>query len=131
MASLASIISVPLGIYLFFAGSKSRDLNFYVSPTTIIVKSGVSSTLRARSDGPGPVMVLAESGHGYKAGHPLKTPKEWSDSAYHKAGVTDFSWHCLRHYVPFLTMSGNRASLLILHAEFGSPRCKAPGHNPT
>ena len=39
--------------------------------------------------------------------------------------------HQLRHYVPFLTMSGNRASLLILHAEFGSPRCKAPGHNPT
>ena len=39
--------------------------------------------------------------------------------------------HLLRHYVPFLTMSGNGASLRILYGEFGSPRCKAPGHNPT
>jgi hypothetical protein len=46
-ASLASIISIPLGIYLYFAGSRSRNLDFYVSPTTTtIVKSGETSNLR-------------------------------------------------------------------------------------
>jgi integrase len=53
--------------------------------------------LRARSTGSGPVMVSAESGHGYLAGHPLKTPREWFDAACRKAGVVNFTWHCLRH----------------------------------
>jgi integrase len=55
------------------------------------------ATLRVRSDGPGPVMVLAESGHGYKAGHALKTPKQWFMACCQKAGIQDFTWHCLRH----------------------------------
>ena len=37
--------------------------------------------LRSRGNGTGPVMVLAESGHGYLAGHPLKTPREWFDAS--------------------------------------------------
>jgi integrase len=64
-------------------------------------------TLRSRSDGPGPVMVSAESGHGYKAGHALKTPKEWFNAACEKAGVADFTWHCLRHtFASRLVMAG-------------------------
>jgi integrase len=63
--------------------------------------------LRSRSDGDGPVMVLAESGHGYKAGHALKTPKEWFMACCQKAGVADFTWHCLRHtFASRLVMAG-------------------------
>lgn len=63
--------------------------------------------LRSRSDGPGPVMVSAESGHGYKAGHALKTPKEWFNAACEKAGVAGFTWHCLRHtFASRLVMAG-------------------------
>jgi site-specific recombinase XerD len=52
---------------------------------------------RKRGDGTGPVMVLAESGHGYLAGHVLKTPREWFDAACSRAGIVDFTWHCLQH----------------------------------
>jgi len=63
--------------------------------------------LRSRSEGDGPVMVLADSGHGYKAGHALKTPKEWFNAACEKAGVADFTWHCLRHtFASRLVMAG-------------------------
>jgi hypothetical protein len=45
-ASVASIISVPLAIYLYFSGARSRDLKYYVNPaTTTIVKSGQSSDI--------------------------------------------------------------------------------------
>lgn len=84
--------------------SKHGDIRYIPLDNTALA---AFVTLRVRSDGPGPVMVLAESGHGYKAGHPLKTPKEWFDSACHKAGVTDFSWHCLRHtFASRLVMAG-------------------------
>jgi integrase len=64
-------------------------------------------SLRKRGDGTGPVMVLAESGHGFVAGHPLKTPREWFDAACRKAGILDFTWHCLRHtFASRLTMAG-------------------------
>ncbi len=53
--------------------------------------------LRKRGDGSGAVIVSGESGHGYLAGHPLKTPREWFEAACRKAGVADFTWHCLRH----------------------------------
>jgi integrase len=54
-------------------------------------------TLRRRGTGTGPVMVSGVSGHGHRAGHPLKTPKEWFVAACLKAGIRDFTWHCLRH----------------------------------
>ncbi len=63
--------------------------------------------LRTRGDGTGSVMVSAESGHGYLAGHPLKTPREWFQAACRKAGVAAFSWHCLRHtFASRLVMAG-------------------------
>jgi integrase len=64
-------------------------------------------TLRTRSNGSRAVMVTAESGHGYHAGHPLKTPREWFDASCRKAGVLDFTWHCLRHtFASRLVMAG-------------------------
>ncbi len=63
--------------------------------------------LRARGKGTGPVMVLAESGHGYEVGHALSTPKEWFKAAVTKAGIADFTWHCLRHtFASRLVMAG-------------------------
>lgn len=45
-ASLASIVSIPLAIFLYFSGARSRELKFYVNPaTTTIVKSGQSSDI--------------------------------------------------------------------------------------
>lgn len=64
-------------------------------------------TLRSRGDGTGKVIVLAKSGHGYQAGHALKTPKEWFLAACKKAGVSGFTWHCLRHtFCSRLVMAG-------------------------
>lgn len=64
-------------------------------------------SLRRRSDGNGKVMVLGKSGHGYQAGHQLKTPKEWFLAACRKAGVASFTWHCLRHsFCSRLVMAG-------------------------
>jgi len=64
-------------------------------------------TLRARTEGTGPVMVLAESGHGYKAGHALKTPKEWFIACCQKTRIAGFTWHCLRHtFASRLVMAG-------------------------
>ena len=63
--------------------------------------------LRRRGNGTGPVMVSAGSGHGYLAGHPLKTPREWFDASCRKAGILDFTWHCLRHsFASRLVMAG-------------------------
>jgi integrase len=63
--------------------------------------------LRSRGDGTGRVMILAASGHGYKAGHALKTPKEWFSRACRKAGIQNFTWHDLRHsFASRLIMAG-------------------------
>jgi len=43
---IAGIIAVPLSIYLFVAGERSRELTYYVNPTTTtIVKNGQSSDI--------------------------------------------------------------------------------------
>lgn len=64
-------------------------------------------SLRRRGDGTGNVMVAAMSGHGYQAGHVLKTPKEWFGAACRKAGVSEFVWHDLRHsFCSRLVMDG-------------------------
>jgi len=84
--------------------SKHGDIRYIPLDNTALA---AFVTLRARSDGPGPVMVLGESGHGYKAGHPLKTPREWFDTACRKAAILDFTWHCLRHtFASRLVMAG-------------------------
>jgi integrase len=63
--------------------------------------------LRSRGNGSGPVLVTGEAGHGYLVGHALKTPKEWFTAACRKAGVENFSWHCLRHtFASRLVMAG-------------------------
>ena len=72
-----------------------------------ITAVGALRILRQRGDGSGPVMVSAQPGHGYLAGHPLKTPREWFDGACKKAGVPCFTWHCLRHtFASRLIMAG-------------------------
>ncbi|MGH9525047.1 MAG: tyrosine-type recombinase/integrase [Terriglobales bacterium] len=63
--------------------------------------------LRDRGEGTGPVMVAAQGGHGKLAGEALKTPREWFAAACAKAGVADFTWHCLRHsFASRLIMAG-------------------------
>lgn len=63
--------------------------------------------LRTRSDGTGQVMVFSKPGNGYLAGHGLKSPREWFNAACRKAGVADFTWHCLRHtFASRLVMDG-------------------------
>lgn len=63
--------------------------------------------LQPRSNGSGAVMVSAQCGHGYRAGHPLQTPKEWFEAACRKAGMLDFTGHCLRHtFASRLVMAG-------------------------
>src|ERR1017187_1308444 len=47
IAAVASIISVPLAIYLFLNGARDRALAFYVNPAkTALVQTGTTSALR-------------------------------------------------------------------------------------
>lgn len=64
-------------------------------------------TLRGRTQGQGAVMVAGMGGHGIAKGEALKSPRMWFDAACRKAGVYDFTWHCLRHtYASRLVMAG-------------------------
>lgn len=68
---------------------------------------GALLSLRARSDGTGPVMVAANGGGGYAKGHALKTPREWFATACSEAKVADYTWHCNRHsFASRLVMAG-------------------------
>lgn len=63
--------------------------------------------LRGRIEGQGSVMVAGVGGHGVARGEALKSPRMWFDAACRKAGVYDFTWHCLRHtYASRLVMAG-------------------------
>jgi hypothetical protein len=47
LTAIFSIVAVPLAIYLYFAGARTRRLTYFVSPVkTIVVKGGEASTLR-------------------------------------------------------------------------------------
>jgi len=64
-------------------------------------------TLKERTQGQGAVMVAGIGGHGVAKGDALKSPRMWFDAACRKAGVYDFTWHCLRHtYASRLVMAG-------------------------
>jgi site-specific recombinase XerC len=63
--------------------------------------------LRGRTQGPGAVTVAGFGGHGIAKGEALQSPRTWFDAACRKAGVYDFTWHCLRHtYASRLVMAG-------------------------
>ena len=63
--------------------------------------------LRGRTQGHGAVMVAGFGGHGIAKGEALKSPRMWFSAACRRAGVYDFTWHCLRHtYASRLVMAG-------------------------
>jgi len=47
LTAISSVVAVPLAVYLYFAGARTRRLTYFVSPVkTIVVKGGEASTLR-------------------------------------------------------------------------------------
>lgn len=47
IGTLASVIGIPLAVYFYIEGTKSRDVVYYVNPAqAIVVKTGEASRLR-------------------------------------------------------------------------------------
>lgn len=52
LTAIFSVVAVPLAIYLYFAGARTRRLTYFVDPVeTIVVKGGEASTLRVLHGG--------------------------------------------------------------------------------
>src|SRR2546425_11279805 len=70
-----------------------------IIPTGVQIKSQYSTSV-ARSSGQGRVFVNMQ-------GEPLKGYKHWFDPAVREAGISFFTWYCLRHtFASRLVMSG-------------------------
>src|SRR2546425_13187528 len=70
-----------------------------IIPTGVQIKSQYSTSV-ARSSGQGRVFVNMQ-------GEPLKGYKHWFDPAVREAGISFFTWYCLRHtFASRLVMAG-------------------------
>src|SRR5437588_12632884 len=70
-----------------------------IIPTGVQIKSQYSTSV-ARSSGQGRVLVNMQ-------GEPLKGYKHWFDPAVREAGISFFTWYCLRHtFASRLVMAG-------------------------
>lgn len=62
--------------------------------------------LRRNSSGSGPVFINAVTPGRYR-GKPRQTARNWFEAAVKRAGVPEFTWHCLRHtFASRLIMKG-------------------------
>lgn len=64
------------------------------------------TSLRRNGNGSGPVFINAVTPGRYH-GQPRQSARNWFERAVHRAGIEDFTWHCLRHtFASRLIMKG-------------------------